>query len=128
MERGREEGGVEAMAMRKSSRRELNKLRELLWFFVRGKRCYFCKRPLSPAEKTIRDGDGRAEPFSALDITIHHKNGDHDDKARVNETLAHSSCHKAHHARHHPRAGGRFVSRTPETEYLKLKRQNRTKQ
>jgi hypothetical protein len=110
------------MAMRKSSRRELNKLRELLWFFVRGKTCYFCKQALAPDQKRITDGDGTAEPFTALDITLHHLNGDHDDKAKSNERLSHFSCHKAHHARHHPRAGGKFVSRTPETVYLQLKR------
>lgn len=96
------------MAMQKQTRRELNKLRELLWYFVRGKHCYFCHEPLSAPEKMIRDGDGTAEPFNALDITIHHLDGNHARKDAANEALAHFSCHKSHHAKHMVRKGGKF--------------------
>jgi hypothetical protein len=97
--------------MRKSTRRELAKLRELYRFLVRGRRCYFCKRALLETEKVIRDGDGYGAPVKATDVTIHHLDGDHENKARRNEDLAHVKCHKRHHAQTHPRVGCRFVSK-----------------
>lgn len=96
------------MAMRPSIRRELNKSRELLRFMLRGKLCYFCHGALIEAEKVVRDGDGTAEPL-AVAVTIHHLNGDHGDSSAGNTALAHTACHKSHHAKHMVRAGGKFL-------------------
>lgn len=96
------------MAMQKSIRRELNKARELLRFMLRGKTCYFCHGELIEPEKVIRDGDGTAEPL-AIACTIHHISGDHSDSSPSNTSLAHTHCHKSHHAKHMVRAGGKFL-------------------
>ena len=96
------------MAMQKAIRRELNKARELLRFMLRGQTCYFCHGLLIEPEKVIRDGDGTAEPL-AIAVCIHHISGDHDDNSPVNTTMAHTSCHKSHHAKHMVRAGGKFL-------------------
>jgi len=104
------------MAMQKSKRRELAKLRELCLYLLRGRKCCFCKQALTDYDGET-DGDGRARPLTER-ITIHHLNyarlapgAGHLDKRRSNERLAHFACHKAHHAKTHPRVGGKFVNK-----------------
>lgn len=83
------------MAMRKSTRRELRKLRELVHLLLAAKRCCFCRKPLVEVEDGWQgSGDG---PQLAAKVTIHHKNGDHDDNRPSNHALCHQTCHKSHH-------------------------------
>lgn len=83
------------MAMRKSTRRELRKLRELVHVLLSGKRCCFCKEPILEVEDGFQgSGDG---PQLEIKVTIHHKDGDHDNNDPRNHRLAHQSCHKRHH-------------------------------
>ena len=84
--------------MRKSTRRELRKLRELVHVLARGKVCCFCGLPLL---SNARDGfQGNADGPRLVDrITVHHGNGDHSDNAPENHELAHRRCHKQHHGR-----------------------------
>ncbi len=90
------------MAMAKRIRRELGKSRELLWLLLDGKKCFFCKKLLleSPGTK-IRFGNSTAPPLD-LDITLHHKDGNHANNGkfgnRKNVDLSHASCHKTFHA------------------------------
>jgi hypothetical protein len=90
----------------------LNKLRELFWLMIRGKKCCFCHNAFLEDDRfeVMRHGDGTGEPLS-MKITIHHWNGLHSDNRPGNHRLAHSSCHKAHHAKTHPRGGGKFISK-----------------
>ena len=99
------------MAMMKKTRSELNKLRELTQYLLRGRKCCFCHRLLTDYDGSL-DGDGTSRPLAER-ITIHHRDGDHYNKALTNQRLAHQSCHKAFHARTHPRAGGKFTNKHP---------------
>jgi hypothetical protein len=85
------------MAMRKSTRRELRKLRELVRVLLDGKRCCFCKEPLVDNTDFL---PGNGEGFQISEqITIHHRNGLHEDNRQSNLRFCHRSCHKKHHAR-----------------------------
>jgi hypothetical protein len=97
------------MAMRRSVRRELAKLRELTRYFLTGGRCernrrgeavcFFCRKPvLLAVENCHVVGEGGGSPINR-DIVIHHINHDHFDDRPINMTLAHKSCHSRYHAR-----------------------------
>jgi hypothetical protein len=87
------------MAMRRSTKRELAKLREIVRFVLRDQCCVFCHKPLLENCGDVQtDGDGRGRPVNA-DLTIHHADGDHENQKRSNKRLAHQKCHKSHHAK-----------------------------
>lgn len=46
-------------------------------------KCFFCDHHL----------------HDVYSITVHHKNGNHDDNRSSNLTLAHESCHRGYHAK-----------------------------
>jgi hypothetical protein len=90
------------MAMSNRIRQELGKLRELAWHFLEGEKCFFCRKDLLGIEDmvngaSVRFGNATAPPMD-LDITIHHRNGNHEDNRKRNRKLAHATCHKQHHA------------------------------
>lgn len=99
--------------MRKSTRRELNKLRELFWYFIAGKKCARCHELFVPADayEMASHGDCRGEPVS-LKITIHHRDHDHSNNDRRNHSLMHNACHKALHAKRAAREKGQFSNGT----------------
>lgn len=74
------------------NRRVIGKQNELLHFLLRGKKCYFCKKLLIEAARTF-DGDGRAPMIKEV-ITIHHRDGNHDNDGPGNGRLCHQTCHK----------------------------------
>lgn len=84
--------------MRRSTRLELAKLRELAHFLLQGKCCFFCKKPLITTINRVPHGDGNGSPINRL-ITIHHVDGDHSNDARSNKRLVHTTCHKAYNMR-----------------------------
>lgn len=86
------------MSMRKSTRQELRKCRELLHFMLRDRCCFFCKKPLLTTGSYAKDGDGQGSPI-ARNITIHHKDHNHGNDERANKRLSHSSCHRSYHMR-----------------------------
>jgi len=86
------------MAMSNETRKELLKQRELLWHFLDGQKCFFCKKELVPPPCKIRYGNAAAPPLEQC-VTIHHRNGNHSDNRKANRALAHQSCHKSHHAK-----------------------------
>jgi len=86
------------MSMRKSTRQELRKCRELIRFLIRDKCCCFCHKPLMDDESYAKDGDGQGSPI-ARRITIHHVDGNHENDAQNNKRLSHTSCHLSYHAR-----------------------------
>lgn len=88
------------MGMRKSTRQELRKLREIARECLEGKRCFFCKELLIPEDGNhYAHGDGEGSPFDVdfKKYTIHHKNGDHDDNRKRNRKWSHTKCHKSFH-------------------------------
>jgi len=120
------------MAMRKSIRQELRKSRELLRFMLthrflpteyigimplnglpmpgKGmKCCFFCHKPLLTPEQLksyAKDGDGQGSPLAiSRTITIHHKDGNHENDKDSNKALAHSNCHRSYHMTERHRAG-----------------------
>jgi hypothetical protein len=86
------------MAMSRRTEMELNKGRELLWHFLEGEKCFFCNKGFLPTDIEPKFGNARA-PIFDMDITIHHKNGNHDDNRKANRRVAHQSCHKSYHAK-----------------------------
>jgi hypothetical protein len=85
------------MAMSRRTERELNKARELLWHLLEGKKCFFCRKGFLP-DYNVEFGNARA-PIFDMDITIHHKDGDHQNNAKSNRAEAHETCHKSFHAK-----------------------------
>jgi hypothetical protein len=96
------------MAMSAKSRKEMNKARELLWWFLTVRkptnRCYFCKGILLTEEQQdmmrdgfVRFGNATAPPLD-LGITLHHKDENHDNNNPNNLAPSHDGCHKRHHA------------------------------
>ncbi len=90
--------------MRKSTRRELGKARELCWHFLEQERCYFCGK-LLVEEVDLEFGLATAPPIP-VEITIHHKDEESNrkkfsavDQSKANRTLAHRRCHKAYDAK-----------------------------
>jgi hypothetical protein len=101
------------MAMRKSSRRELAKLREFAMHFLEGLDCHFCGKPLLPrellAEHEPGSGCGPVLVDVITGIAEHHVNHDHHDNRKRNRVWCHKTCHRRHHASGDTRvAGGRF--------------------
>jgi len=88
------------MAMSPAIRNELGKSRELLWFLLYGKRCFFCKKLfITKIPNYVKFGNCTAPAvLNDVEITEHHRNGNHSDNRPSNLVLAHTSCHKSHHA------------------------------
>jgi hypothetical protein len=92
------------MSMRKSTRQELRKCREIIRFILRGKKCWFygrknhpdCKGLLIHSKSYAKDGDGQGSPVRS--ITIHHIDSNHGNDRDNNKALVHDSCHRRHHA------------------------------
>lgn len=87
------------MAMRKDSRRELNKLRELVHFLLVGQKCFFCNKPLSTTAETFVEHGNATGPALDERISVHHVDGDHSNNQHDNKALCHLKCHKSHHRR-----------------------------
>jgi len=112
------------MGMRKGTRQELRKLREMVRWAYADVVCYFCHEPLLTHEHDDTDyeddeladsfadayqpGDGESSPMNT-DVTLHHIDGDHENNDRRNHAWAHRRCHKSHHLaeRHAARRRGR---------------------
>lgn len=93
--------------MAPGTRRELNKLRELVHFLLQGAgatpftrsegfKCYFCGNELDTKSAFVSHGNAVGPKLMAK-ITVHHINGVHEDNAPMNKTLCHTTCHKRHH-------------------------------
>ena len=84
--------------MRRATRRELHKLREVVHVLLAGKTCMFCRTPLVTTTNAYKIGESRGGPVNA-DLTWHHKDGDHWNDDPKNLALTHDSCHRSYHAR-----------------------------
>lgn len=95
-------GGI-AVSMRKSSRSELRMLRTMMTHFGVNTKCYFCKQPLLTMEEIVsEDGSWHLASKTAplpikTKMTIHHRNGDHNDQSVRNRKPCHQKCHKRFH-------------------------------
>lgn len=101
---------------RSPRRRRLRNLVRLLDSWLQGQPCFFCGQDLwSPG--WWKDGMNG--------VTIHHRNGDHDDERPRNKVWAHSACHKAHHQQQRQWArfgkpAGAIPVRGPSRAWLKV--------
>lgn len=95
--------------MTATSRKELNKLRELVHFLLRGAggtprgpsgafRCVFCNTGLDYAEDFITHGNAIGPKFTEK-LSIHHLDGNHDNNDDMNKAICHTKCHKGYHRR-----------------------------
>jgi hypothetical protein len=84
------------MGMRKSTRQELRKLRELCQHFLEDMTCMFCHEPLVGGKNHYGHGDGEGSPLD-IELTIHHKDGNHRNNAKKNRKVVHRRCHKSFH-------------------------------
>jgi hypothetical protein len=91
------------MAMRKSSRQELRKARELLRSVFEDYHCIFCRQLLIPKGR-VAIGECDGAPIETK-ITIHHANGNHDDDRKGNRRYTHTRCHKRFHMKKQWRDG-----------------------
>lgn len=57
--------------------------------------CFFCKKPLLESVSTAFGHHSHQKIDGA--ITIHHRNGNHDDNRPANRKLAHRTCHRSFH-------------------------------
>jgi hypothetical protein len=87
------------MAMSRQVRLERSKSFELLWHFLEGKKCPFCKEPLVVPPWPIQFGEATAPAIDVCSLTIHHDNEDHSDNGKKNRIPCHKKCHKSHHAK-----------------------------
>jgi hypothetical protein len=94
------------MSMSRTSVKRMNKMKELLWFFF-GKyqpKCCFCHHPILTPEDLdvltdgIALGNANAQQMDVEGMTVHHNDGDHENNEPSNWKLAHTACHKQHHA------------------------------
>jgi hypothetical protein len=92
--------------VRRTTRRELHKLRELVHVLLAGRTCGFCRKPLLTVTNTYKIGEGRGAPVNH-DLTWHHRDGDHHNDDPANLALTHDGCHRAYHARQRARAARR---------------------
>jgi hypothetical protein len=112
------------MSMRKSTRQELRKSRELLRFFLRDKNCYICDTPLlakSDRDSYAKDGDGQASPITEMP-TIHHIDLDHDNDKQGNKAPVHDVCHRSFHLTlRHAMRNEKFHGKKNIVEYVLAK-------
>lgn len=99
------------MGMRRSTRQELRKLRELVWEAYEGVNCYFCREPLLEGENLYGNGNGDGtKTDQMMEITVHHRDGDHYNNTAGNHKPCHRRCHKSFHMKERwaaKRKGGR---------------------
>lgn len=95
------------MSMSPSSRKELNKLRELTAFLLVGRVCHFCQQPLSDTAEAYTSHGNSVGPKLLEQLTIHHLDGVHENNTHSNKALCHTKCHKSFHRREANLARGR---------------------
>lgn len=97
------------MGMRKSTRQELRKLREIVHELLEGMNCYFCHEPLLP-KNHHGHGDGEASPIDT-DLALHHRDGNHSNNEKSNRKWSHRRCHKSFHMKERWRARKRAAKK-----------------
>jgi hypothetical protein len=96
------------MAMRKSSRSELNKLREIVAFMIDTRKCPGCRKALIDGKTRfaawLLEGTGRGVPLDPKAFSIHHS------PRTGRGSIWHYICHMREEAtKHRTRKGNRFV-------------------
>lgn len=87
------------MGMRRSTRQELRKLREIVREVFEGVDCYFCKESLlnGDGKNHYGHGDGEGSPVRMTELTLHHRDGNHHNNEKRNRVWSHRRCHKSYH-------------------------------
>ncbi len=102
------------MGMRKSTRQELRKLREIVREAFEDRLCPFCKEPMISEANAYNHGDGESSPFD-VDWSLHHKDGNHYNNEKRNRVWSHRRCHKAHHMTERHKANRKAKKTKKET-------------
>jgi hypothetical protein len=91
--------------MRSDTKSELQMLREVAWFCLHDKKCYFCQCYLIDSPKRIgvlveglTFGHRHHQRFPQ-DITLHHIDENRENNKPENLAWCHDSCHRSHHIR-----------------------------
>lgn len=100
--------------MRRSTKSELRMLREVVHYFGRRTKCFFCHQPLLEAPSASFGHRDHAPIRTRL--CIHHVDEDRENNQDSNLKPAHSRCHKRFHARKQTREGNKFKGETMKTK------------
>ena len=91
--------------MRSDTKSELQMLREVAWYFLHNKACYFCQCYLIDSPKRmgvlpegLTFGHRHHQRFPQ-DITLHHIDENRENNKPENLAWCHDSCHRSHHTR-----------------------------
>jgi len=91
--------------MRSDTKSELQMLREVAWFFLHNRVCYFCQCYLIDSPKRmgvlvegLTFGHRHHQRFPQ-DITLHHIDENRENNKPENLAWCHDSCHRSHHTR-----------------------------
>jgi len=102
------------MGMRKSTRQELRKLREIVREVFEDRLCPFCKEPMITEDNCYNHGDGESSPFD-IDWALHHKDGNHSNNEKRNRVWTHRRCHKSYHLTERHKANRKAKKTKKET-------------
>jgi hypothetical protein len=83
--------------VRRSSKAELQMLREYAWLMLPTEVCYFCKGRLLTRDSTMTFGHRRHGPI-LVKVSVHHRDHNRANNTQDNLRLAHKSCHQKYHA------------------------------
>lgn len=83
--------------MRRSSKAELQMLRECLWLLGSRLTCELCGMLLIPRQDEMTFGHRRHGPIT-VKLTVHHRDHNREHNWHENLALVHSKCHKKYHA------------------------------
>lgn len=84
--------------MNRSTKSELQMLREVAWFMLHQTRCFFCKDPITKLPPDLTFGHRRHPPFNT-EVTLHHLDENRQNNSPSNLAWAHTSCHRSYHAK-----------------------------
>ena len=108
--------------MRADTKAELQQLREVAWFYLHNKKCYFCQGYLIDSPKRL------GSPIEGLtfghrhhtrfpqDITFHHIDENRDNNKPENVVPCHDSCHRSHHTRKRSTLRKEIIKRYEENQ------------
>lgn len=84
--------------MHRTTKSELQMLREVGWLLLPQLACCFCGRPLSYRPLDMTFGHRRHGPV-LVKLSVHHKDHVREHNSNDNLALAHKVCHIKYHAR-----------------------------
>lgn len=83
--------------MQRSTKSELQMLREVSWLLCPRLMCEFCHRPLLVRPQGMTFGH-RRHPSVSIKLSTHHRDRNRENNFDENLGLVHRKCHEAYHA------------------------------